>query len=197
MTPDDPRHGTHAGYKAGCRSCEPCKAANAAYQRERARRKREGIPLAGRAPAKEHPHGTANRRKSAGCMCEYCVAAHRVQTRAAALHVTETRKRELKTLEASVAEAYLKGEPVPELARRQEGYHGAPQPMIIRRVSAEEMQTVVAAREAAQAVAHEARLRAALKAEGDPMRLALWSVAEIAEDDLRAARYARVAEALA
>jgi hypothetical protein len=29
---DDPRHGTHAGYRAGCR-CDPCRAGSAAYRR--------------------------------------------------------------------------------------------------------------------------------------------------------------------
>lgn len=33
MSPDDPRHGTYAGYQRKCR-CEPCTAANASYLRK-------------------------------------------------------------------------------------------------------------------------------------------------------------------
>lgn len=36
--PDDPRHGSYAGYRAGCR-CEECKLANRTYKREWAREK--------------------------------------------------------------------------------------------------------------------------------------------------------------
>lgn len=51
MPPDDPRHGTHAGYVQHTRfpelngkACDACRLANAAYQRGRERDKRMGQP---------------------------------------------------------------------------------------------------------------------------------------------------------
>lgn len=68
-------HGTTTGYNThGCR-CDQCRAANAAYSRSLAARKRAGEPVreCSRAPI---THGTT-RGYNRGCRCDDCRAARR------------------------------------------------------------------------------------------------------------------------
>ncbi len=68
---DDPRHGTAAGYWAGCR-CDPCREARREY--DRARRERGLEP-------DDPRHGTINGYWF-GCRCDLCREAHNEYNRA-------------------------------------------------------------------------------------------------------------------
>lgn len=67
MEPDDPRHGTVAGYERGCR-LECCRAANTEKQRVKRERLRRRVPPA-------HVHGTISGYINWGCHCPECRAA--------------------------------------------------------------------------------------------------------------------------
>lgn len=63
------RHGTRSMYLAGCR-CEPCKAAQAAYMREK--REQRGANLA----ADDPRHGKKGTYDYYGCRCQACTKAN-------------------------------------------------------------------------------------------------------------------------
>lgn len=179
LTPDDSRHGSRTGYSHGCR-CAPCKLAQSTSTRAAYARKKAGLPPLARATSPVPEHGTVARFKSKkawSCRCDYCLAAGRVAKR---IVRNNTAKEEREALLAAITEAARTGAPLPPEAGNKNERAPAPE------------STTPEAR-----AMRAARLRAALAAEGDPFRLALLSVAEYTEDDLRAVRYARIAQALA
>lgn len=72
------QHGNYVRYSSGCR-CDPCKAAWAAYQRERVQKRRadRDFLVAAMDPAK---HGTKAGYR-VGCRCEPCKAAEATRGR--------------------------------------------------------------------------------------------------------------------
>jgi hypothetical protein len=73
ISPTDKRHGTSAGYVAGCR-CARCRRARAAYMREYRLTNTAGI-------TPQHVHGTANGYQNYGCRCDRCTEAADVRRR--------------------------------------------------------------------------------------------------------------------
>ena len=78
--PSDPRHGTRAAYDdLGCR-CERCRDAAAEVQRDRRRRRWQGLDeltVAFQADPSDPRHGTLNGYKQLCCRCERCREARR------------------------------------------------------------------------------------------------------------------------
>lgn len=138
-------------------------------------------------------HGTPTKYNTGACRCEFCKAAVRVVSRANRAHT----RRPVELLEA-IEHAAMEGLPIPEEARakptRPAPKSSSPQPL--RRRSEDEDRATANSVQAATKRAHEARLRAVVKAESDVAKLALFTVAEYTDDDMRAIRYARIAGAL-
>ncbi len=123
-------------------------------------------------------HGTQYAYRVKSCRCQYCTAAQRVAQRGSS-----------PALQAAIRDAALNGTELPAEAL----------PLRKSAQAARETQAK-AAREEANGVNVQvvsARMIAALKAEGDPARLAMQVVAEWTKDPVRAMRYERVAQALA
>ncbi len=67
--PDDPRHGRHSGYMAGCKE-ECCRAASRA-SKARWRAQIRAIPLS----PDDHRHGKPDTYRDYACRCDRCTAA--------------------------------------------------------------------------------------------------------------------------